>query len=199
MPGPQLFSPTQSPNDLVPTTHFDPKWYAAYTSARHEKRVAEHLQRIGVESYLALYSATRQWNQRRVLVEMPLFPGYVFVRIPLAERLRVLSAPGVAYLVSTRGGPVPLADDEIEPLRNCLAHKLRAEPTAYLRTGNRVRVTRGPLSGLEGVIVRREGESRFVVSIDLIMRAIAINVEGLDLELIDSNAAPELRLVGAET
>jgi transcription antitermination factor NusG len=197
MPGPQLFSPTQSPNDLSPTAHLEPKWYAAYTCARHEKCVAEHLQRIGVESYLALYTARRQWNQRRVQVEMPLFPGYVFVRISLAERLRVLSAPGVVYLVSARGEPVPLADDEIEPLRDCLTRKLRAEPTAYLPTGSRVRVVAGPLSGLEGVIVRRDGESRFVVSIDLIMRAIAINVEGLDLELIDANAASQSRMVCA--
>jgi len=190
MPGPQLFSPAQSRNNSSPTSLLEPKWYAAYTSARHEKRVAEHLQRIGVESYLALYTATRQWNQRRARVELPLFPGYVFVRIPLAERLRVLSAPGVAYLVSARGEPVPLADEEIEPLRDCLARKLEAEPIAYLHAGNRVRVVAGPLSGLEGVIVRRENAARFVVSIDLIMRAIAINVDGLDLELIDSKAAP---------
>ena len=151
--------------------------------------MAEHLHRLGVESYLALYTATRQWNQRRAQVELPLFPGYVFVRIPLAERLRVLSAPGVAYLVGARGEPIPLADEEIEPLRDCLARKLPAEPIAYLSAGSRVRVVAGPLSGLEGMIVRRENATRFVVSIDLIMRAIAINVDGLDLELIESNAS----------
>jgi transcription antitermination factor NusG len=195
MPGPQLFSPIQSQSDLSQSTYFEPRWYAAYTYARHEKRVAEHLQRIGVESYLALYTATRQWNQRRAQVELPLFPGYVFVRIPLAERLRVLSAPGVAYLVGTRGEPAPLADDEVEPLRDCLSQKLRAEPVAYLSEGSRVRVVAGPLSGLEGVIVRRDGETRFVVSIDLIMRAIAINVEGLDLELIELSVTSALRTV----
>jgi transcription antitermination factor NusG len=187
-----LFSPTQLQSDLSQAAHFEPRWYAAYTYARHEKRVAEHLQQLGVESYLALYTATRQWRQRRAQVEMPLFPGYVFVRIPLAERVRVLSAPGVAYLVGTRGEPVPLADDEVGPLRDCLSRKLHVEPIAYL-TGSRVRVVAGPLSGLEGVIVRREGDTRFVVSIDLIQRAIAINVEGLDLELIESNAPPALR------
>jgi transcription antitermination factor NusG len=195
MPGPQLFSPIQSQNDLSQSTYFEPRWYAAYTYARHEKRVAEHLQRIGVESYLALYTATRQWNQRRAQVELPLFPGYVFVRIPLAERMRVLSAPGVAYLVGTRGEPAPLADDEVEPLRDCLSQKLRAEPVAYLSAGSRVRVVAGPLSGLEGVIVRRDGETRFVVSIELIMRAIAINVEGLDLELVESSVTSALRTV----
>jgi transcription antitermination factor NusG len=118
----------------------------------------------------------------------------VFVRIPLAERVRVLSAPGVSYLVGTGGQPVPLADDEIEPLRSCLSQKLRAEPVAYLSEGRRVRVATGPLSGLEGVIIRRDGDTRFVVSIDLIMRAIAINVEGLDLELTESSVPPPLHM-----
>ena len=196
MPRPQLFRPTHSRSDLSQAIHFEPRWYAAYTYSRHEKRVAEHLQRIGVESYLALYTATRQWNQRRAQVELPLFPGYVFVRIPLAERVRVLSAPGVAYLVGTRGEPAPLADDEVEPLRDCLSQKLPAEPIAYLSAGSRVRVVAGPLSGLEGVIVRREGGTRFVVSIDLIMRAIAIKIEGFDLELVGSSVTPALATVG---
>lgn len=196
MPRPQLFSAMHFQSDLPRACHFEPRWYAAYTHSRHEKRVAEHLQRIGVESYLALYTATRQWNQRRAQVDLPLFPGYVFVRIALVERVRVLSAPGVAYLVGTRGEPAPLADGEIEPLRDCLSHSLRAEPIPYLSAGSRVRVVAGPLSGLEGVIVRRDGGTRFVVSIDLIMRAIAINVDGLDLELVGSSAAPELATVG---
>lgn len=193
MPGPQVSLPTRSQSHLSPANRFEPRWYAAYTYARHEKRVAEHLQRIGVESYVALHTATRQWNQRRARVELPLFPGYVFVRIPLAERVRVLSAPGVAYLVGTGGQPVPLADGEIEPLRNCLSQNLCAEPAAYLSEGSRVRVVTGPLSGLEGVIIRRDGDTRFVVSIDLIMRAIAINVEGLDLELAEASVPPALR------
>ena len=194
MPGPAVSLLTQSQSRLSPTDRFEPRWYAAYTYARHEKRVAEHLQRIGVESYVALYTATRQWNQRRAQVELPLFPGYVFVRIPLAERVRVLSAPGVAYLVGAGGQPVPLADNEIEPLRSCLSQKLSAEPVAYLSVGSRVRVVTGPLSGLEGVIIRRHGDTRFVVSIDLIMRAIAIDVEGLDLELTESSVSPVLHL-----
>jgi transcription antitermination factor NusG len=195
MPMPQLFPQIHLQSDLSPATNFVPRWYAAYTYARHEKRVAEHLRRIGVESYLALYTTTRQWKQRRAQVELPLFPGYVFVRILLPERLRVLNAPGVAYLVAgSKGEPLPLADDEVEPLRDCLSQQLRAEPVAYLSTGNRVRVVTGPLNGLQGVIVRRDGNTRFVVSIDLIMRAIAINVEGLDLELIESNVPSPLHM-----
>jgi len=87
-----------------------------YTYSRHEKRVAEHLQRIGVESYLALYTATRQWNQRRAQVELPLFPGYVFVAHSARRTCARAERSRVAYLVGTRGEPAPLADDEVEPL-----------------------------------------------------------------------------------
>jgi transcription antitermination factor NusG len=91
---------------------------------------------------------------------------------------------------------MPLADDEVEPLRDCLSHNLPAEPIPYLSAGSRVRVVAGPLRGLEGVIVRRDGGTRFVVSIDLIMRAIAIKIEGFDLELVASSVTPALATVG---
>lgn len=164
--------------------HQRPSWYVAYICVRHEKRVAEHLQRSGVESYLPLYRATHYWKRRRAEVELPLFPGYVFVRISLAERLRVLSVPSVVHLVGNGGIPLPLADEEIEAIRGCLFRGAQVEPAEYLRSGSRVRVMAGPLSGLEGVVVRGNGGARFIVSIDLIMRSIAINVEGRDLELL---------------
>ena len=171
-------------------------WYAVHTRSNFEQRAAGELGSRGFDVYFPAYEEIHQWKDRKKTVAVPLFPGYVFVRIALVERVRVLSAPGVAYLVGTRGEPAPLADGEIEPLRDCLSHSLRAEPIPYLSAGSRVRVVAGPLSGLEGVIVRRDGGTRFVVSIDLIMRAIAINVDGLDLELVGSSAAPELATVG---
>jgi transcription antitermination factor NusG len=178
-PGHSFFDSQQA------TAIFQPHWYVAYTYPRHEKRVADHIHRAGVECYLPLYTAVHQWNKRRAKVELPLFPGYVFVRIALANRLRVLTAPGVAYLVGTKGEPTPLADAEIEPLRDCLGRKLNCEPVDYLNAGNRVRVIAGPLCGLQGVIVRRSGGTRFIVSIDLIMRSMAINVDGVDLQLLE--------------
>lgn len=162
-----------------------PRWYAVYTHSRHEKRVAEQLYRLNIVAYLPLYTTTHRWNNRRAQVELPLFPGYVFVQTPLAERLRVLQIPSVAYFVSLKGVPVPLADDELNSIRDCLSRKMNAEPWEYLQPGSRVRVIAGPLSGLEGVILRQNGSTRFVVSIDLIMRSMAINVEGWDLELAD--------------
>lgn len=162
-----------------------PRWHAVYTYPRHEKRVAAQLEDKSVEVYLPLYRSKRLWNQRRVEIDLPLFPGYVFARISQRERLRVLETPSVAYLVSSRGTPVALSDEEVEQVRQCLSRKLNVEPCEYLRPGTKVRVTGGPLQGLEGVVVRQNGRARFILSVDLIMRSIAISVEAHDLEAIE--------------
>jgi transcription antitermination factor NusG len=158
------------------------QWYAVYTCVRHEKRVAEQLASRHVDFYLPLYTTVHYWNQRKAQVELPLFPGYLFVRISLADRLRVLTIPSVVHLVSSGGIPAPLSDDEIEILRKSLA-AYKAEPYPYLQAGQRVRVNTGPLQGLEGVIVRNKGKWRMVVSVDCIAKSIALEVDATDLEL----------------
>lgn len=187
MSGPPIFGPEYPESATgVPDAEMAlrwPRWYVAYVCVRHEKRVAEQLDHSGVECYLPLYRTSRMWNRRRAEVDLPLFPGYIFVRIPLTERLRVLTVPSVVHLVGNSTGPAPLADDEVTSIRGCLAHNLRVEPTEYLRAGHRVRIAGGPLSGLQGVIVRENGRTRFIVSIDLIMRSIAVSVEACDLAL----------------
>jgi transcription antitermination factor NusG len=161
------------------------KWYVAYINVRHEKRVATYLQKAGIESYLPLYRETHFWNKRRAQVELPLFPGYVFVRIPLSERLRVITIPSVVCLVGAKGEPQPLDEGEVNAIRECLTRRFHAEPTEYLASGKRVRIVAGPLCGLEGVIERRNGNTRFIVSIDLIQRSIAVNVANSDLESVE--------------
>jgi len=104
-------------------------WYAAYTCANHEKRVADHLAGRGVEYFLPLYETVHRWKDRRVRLQLPLFPGYVFVRLPLAQRLRVLQAPGVARLVGFGDMPAPLADADIEALRKGLQGKSKCSRT----------------------------------------------------------------------
>jgi transcription termination/antitermination protein NusG len=178
-----------STDSLQIVPYSQPSWYAAYTIVRHEKRVAAYLQGIGAESFLPLYVATHHWNRRLVRVELPLFPGYVFVRIALADQLRVLRAPSVLYLVGTKSKPEPVADHQVESIRECLTRRLSAEPIEYLGTGRRVRVVAGPLSGLEGVIARQNSGARLIVSIDIIRRSIAINIEASDLELIETDMA----------
>ena len=110
------------------------------------------------------------------------FPGYVFVRTSLQDRLRVLEAPGLIQLVASRGMPIPLPDDEVEQLRACLSLGLNPEPVPYLHAGDMVRIVDGPLEGWKGRVLRRDGETRFVLSVDLIMRSVAVKVEASCLE-----------------
>src|SRR5258708_19035432 len=158
-----------------------PQWYAAYTCARHEKRVAEHLAGRDVEFFLPQYETVSRWKDRRVRLTLPLFPGYVFVRIPLRERLRVLEVPSIVRLVGSNGHPTPLPEDELEKLRNGLSGLLGAEPHPFLVTGRSVRIVRGPLEGLEGILLRRKGQFRLVLSLDLIQRSICVDVDITDV------------------
>jgi transcription antitermination factor NusG len=156
-------------------------WYAAQTRANHEKTVAEQFSERCVEHFLPLYESARRWKDRRVTLQLPFFPGYILVRVPLRERLRILQVPGVSRLVGFNGSPVPLEDAEIDALREKLSRKVNAQPHAYLQIGRRVRVRSGPLEGFEGILVRKQQKYRIVVSIDLIMRSIAAEVDIRDV------------------
>lgn len=161
-----------------------PNWYAAYTSANHEKRVAQELGWRSVENYLPLYGSVRRWKDRRVRLEMPLFPGYVFVKMALRERLRVLQVPGVARLVGFEGHhPAPVPVEDIEAIRMCLAGGHPLLPHPYLQRGQRVRVVSGPLAGLTGVVVRRKKQTRLVISFDLLMRSVAVEVASEEIRV----------------
>jgi transcription antitermination factor NusG len=162
------------------------RWFVAYTKARHEKKAASYLQMKDVEVFLPLYKTTHLWNGRRAVLQLPLFPGYVFVRTSLQDRLRVLEAPSVLQLVNTKGLPIPLPDAEVEQLRSCLSLGLEAEPVSYLNTGDMVRIAEGPLAGWNGRVIRRDGEMRFVLSVDLIMRSVEVKIEGSSLERLCS-------------
>ena len=170
----------------LPTENFDPRWYAAYTSANHEKRVAEQLGVRSVEHFVPLYESMRRWKDRKVRLQLPLFPGYVFVRLAGCERLRVLQVPGVARLVGFNGLPCALPDSDIEALKNGLAGSVRAKPHPFLTGGRRVRIKAGPLQGCEGILIRRKGSSRVVLSIELIRRSIIVDVEIADVQSLTS-------------
>jgi transcription antitermination factor NusG len=157
-------------------------WYAAYTCSRHEKYVAKQLEERRIECFLPLYRSWRRWKDRRKQIALALFPGYVFVRMVLPERLRVLELPGVVRLVSFNGQPAQLPEQDIEALRNGLHERIHAEPHPYLRVGRRVRVTHGPLAGTEGILVRKKHKFRLVISLEVIMRSIAIEVDAADVE-----------------
>jgi transcriptional antiterminator NusG len=161
----------------------DERWYAAYIVTRHEKVVAQQLLRRGLESFLPLYRATRRWKNRRAQVELPLFPGYLFVRINIVERVRALEVPGVVHIVSVRGEPVALPDGEIESLRTAMQLRT-SEPCSYLASGQRIRIKAGPLQGLEGVVVRQDRQTRIIVSVDFIQRSTAVELWPEDLEYL---------------
>lgn len=163
----------------------EPQWYAAYTSANHEKRVAVQLGERSVEHFLPLYGSVRRWKDRRVRLQLPLFPGYVFVRLALRNRLQVLQVPGVARLVGFSGLPCALPESEIEAMRECLARKACLEPHPYVNVGRRVRVKAGPLEGLEGLVIRKKNHLRFIISLDLIGRSAAVEIDASDLERTD--------------
>lgn len=160
----------------------DEKWYALYTCARHEKRIAEQIERRSLPCFLPVYRSMRRWADRRKELELPLFPGYVFVRMGLRRKLVVLQIPGVVNLVSFDGKPAEVPVEEIETWRTRLSGAAGIEPHPYLRKGRRVRVRRGAMQGLEGIVTRRKGQYRVVFSLDLIQRSVAIELEEEDLE-----------------
>jgi transcription antitermination factor NusG len=183
------FLPTCSP-DL----QFEPKWFAVYTISRHEKRVAQHLTQREIEFYLPLYRSQRKWSDgSRVTLELPLFPGYLFVRIKRTERVRVLDVPGALAVVGGTGRePVALPDDAVEALRAGL-HLRRAEPHPLLTVGQRARIRSGALAGMEGVVMRMKNSFRVILTLEHIQRSIAVEVSGDDLEPVggvDLSAIP---------
>jgi transcription antitermination factor NusG len=169
------------PNESLPTSS-QVHWYAAYVCSRHEKQVISQLQERRVTCFLPVYRSVRRWKDRRKELELVLFPGYVFVHLDLKERLRVLQLPSVVRFVSFNGHPAPLPDSEIEILSKGLASGIRAEPHPYLKVGHRVRVRSGPLAGAEGILQRKKEKFRVVLSIDLIMRSVAVEVDEADIE-----------------
>ncbi len=162
------------------------QWFAAYTTPRHEKHVSELLAEKQIETLLPLYQAARQWKKSRpVLLELPLFPTYVFVRTDPHSRGSVLSTPGVLAIVGSSREPWPLPDVEIEALRRGMqTHKV--EPHPYLKVGERARVKAGVMAGVEGILVRRKNDFRVVLSLDAIMRSVAVEVDAADLEPVDT-------------
>jgi transcription antitermination factor NusG len=157
-------------------------WYALYTCPRHEKRVVQQIERHRISCFLPLYRSVRRWKDRRKELELALFPGYVFVRIALQDRLRVLQLASVVRFVSFNGRPLPLPQCEMDTLMNGLRSGVRAEPHPYLTVGRRVSVKHGPLAGSQGILVRRKDKFRVVLSLELIMRSVAVEVDEADVE-----------------
>jgi transcription termination/antitermination protein NusG len=156
-------------------------WYAVYTRARHEKCVAEHCRQRGIVAFLPLYPVQRRWKERRAEVLLPLFPSYVFVHIALHDRLHILGVPGIVSLVSFNNAPAVVPESQIESLKRAITLG-RAEPYVYLQSGRHVRVTSGPLAGLEGIVVEIRNRVHVIVSFEWMARSVAVSLDATDVE-----------------
>jgi transcription antitermination factor NusG len=166
-----------------------PRWLAVYTTPRHEKHVSEILAERQIETFLPLYRANRQWKKSSpVVLDLPLFPTYVFVRIERKSRGVILGTPGVLSIVGSSKEAWPLPDLEIDALRSGLLER-KIEPHPYLVVGERVRIMAGVMAGVDGVLVRKKNDLRVVLSLDTIMRSVAVEVNANDIEPVGSTTA----------
>ena len=165
-------------------------WYAAYTHAQHESAASQQMGSRGLEVFLPSIERERRWKDRFVRLSTPLFPGYVFVRMQLCDRLRVLSVPSVARLVTFNGRPAAIPDSEIESVRRCLISGFGVQSRPFLDIGTRVRIRGGTLKGVEGIVSRSLDGYKLLVSIELVRQSIALDVDPDNLELVAVENAP---------
>jgi transcription antitermination factor NusG len=161
-------------------------WYAVLTRSRQEKIAASMLDYLAVANFLPLTTQERRWSDRKQMVSVPLFPGYLFVRIVRSNEalLRVLKIPGVVDFVRNRNGPIAIPEKEIDDVHAVLAHGRGCAPHPFLLAGDRIRVTRGALAGIEGTLIRNGSQSKVVISVEMIQRSVAVNVDLADVEPI---------------
>ena len=152
-------------------------WYGVRVRSRFERVTSIALRSKGIEEFLPLVQVRRRWSDRIQQVELPLFPGYVFSRFDLNARLPVLECPGVVHLVSIGGAPAPIPEEELQAVRRMIDAKLPIEPYPFLRAGQKIRVDRGPLAGVEGVVVKLKNAFRLVAAVTLLQRSISVEID----------------------
>ena len=164
-------------------------WYAIYTRHQHEKTVARILTDKGFETLLPLYSTVRSWKDRTKLLFLPLFPCYVFLKGGLERRLDIVRTPGIHALVSTAGRPATIPADEIEAIRRAVESSVCVEPHPFLKCGEWVRVKCGPLAGIEGILVRKKNLYRLVLSVEMLGKAAAVEVDASLVERLNGKSS----------
>ena len=166
------------------TVSGDPRWYAVHTRCQHEKKVGRQLTAAGVVTFLPLLSVSNQWSDRKKIVEVPLFSGYLFVRITWSAQTQasVLRTPGVAGFVGVKSHGTPIPDEQIRDVQTVLSHKVQCEGRPFLQEGQRVRVRSGCLDGVEGILVQCLSNRSLVLSVDAIHRSIIFRIDGYEIE-----------------
>jgi transcription antitermination factor NusG len=160
-------------------------WFAVYTRHQHEKTVDWILTTRGFETFVPLYKTAHQWKDRIKHLSLPLFPCYVFLRGDLRRRLDIISTPGVHALVSNAGVPAPIPPKEIEAVRRVVESGVGLEPHPFLKCGVWVRVKAGPLVGLQGILVRKKSVHRLVLSVEMLGKSAAVEVDALLVEKLN--------------
>lgn len=157
-------------------------WWAVYTRHQHEKVVADMLSAKGFQVFLPLYESTRRWKDRRMVLSLPLFPCYVFVRGGMDRKLQVVTTPGI-HMILYRGEQIAvIPDQEIQSIQRVVDGPSSVEPHPFLKCGTRVRVIRGSLEGVEGILTRKKNLFRLVISVDMLAQSVAVEVHASDVE-----------------
>jgi transcription antitermination factor NusG len=160
----------------------EPAWWALYTRHQHEKTVAEMLTAKGLDVFLPLYHSMRRWRDRNKMISLPLFPCYVFVRGESNRRLPIVTTPGVCMILSTGDHAAIVPEAEIEAIRIAVEGPLRVEPHPFLQCGERVRIKRGTLEGVEGILVRKKNTIRLILSVGMLAQSVSVEIDAADVE-----------------
>lgn len=184
-----FYSQQQYQDTVIPSAkaEYPPEtqsWFAVHTRSKCEKKVATQLGQREIDCFLPIIKEVRFWSDRRKVIDQPLFPGYVFVRIPAEDttRVAVLRTNGVAGFVGIQGQGIAIPDVEIENIQVLLSSKVPFEPYPFLSVGQKVRIRGGYLDGVEGILSAKHSDRSVVISVDLIQRSLAVRVSGFDLE-----------------
>lgn len=162
-------------------------WYAIYVRSRHEFRVVERLTKGGIEAFLPVVERVNRWKDRKKLVTFPLFPGYLFVHINknYHNMLAVLKIQGVVrFLEMIPGEPEPVPEDQVTFLKRLVENKESLDPYPYLKEGQLVRIKRGPLTGVEGILAERTGQHILVLSVDILRQGVSLKIDASEIELV---------------
>ncbi len=178
----------QTPLSNAPQSPENAGWWALYIRHQHEKNVAEMLCAKGFEVFLPLYRSQRRWNDRVKLLSLPLFPGYLFVRSRHDRQPRASTTPGIHMILSIGDHAAIIPEAEIQAIRRTIEGPFRVEPHPYLKCGDKVRVKRGALEGVVGILVRKKNLCRLVLSVDMLERSVGVEIDAADVEPVPALA-----------
>jgi transcription antitermination factor NusG len=168
------------------------RWYAIRVQSKFESVASEVLLGKGYESFLPLYKSVRRWSDRKKTLQLPLFPGYLFCRFNPADRmLPIVTTPGVMGVVSAGRTPLPIDDEEIAGLQLMLRSGVELEPWPHLNSGSKVLIEHGPLAGLEAIVVQNLNKWRVVVSVELLQRSVAAEIDRAWVREVKPQVVPD--------